>query len=68
MDPYLYAIIVLDIVLWLMLVFEALLGMRVVKLKDAAHRRVHRTLAFVLIAGGLVNGLLLFGHLVLALF
>jgi hypothetical protein len=68
MDPYLLTIIVLGIVLWLLLVFETLLGARVVKLKGAAHQRVHRAVAFVLIAGWLVCGALLFGHLVLAWF
>jgi hypothetical protein len=68
MDPYLLAIIVLGIVLWLLLVFETLLGMRVVKFKGATHQRVHRAVAFVLIAGWLVSGALLFGHLVLAWF
>lgn len=68
MDSYLFAIIVLGIVLWLLLVFETLLGARVVKLKGAAHQRTHRVLAVVLVIGWLVNGALLFGHLVLAWF
>jgi hypothetical protein len=64
----LYVIIVAGIVLWLLLVFETLLGMRVVKLKGALHGRVHRIVAYVLVFGGLFHGAFAVGHLVLGLF
>jgi hypothetical protein len=50
------AIIAGGVVLLLAIVFEALLGLRVIKLKGATHRRVHRILAFVIIGVGLLHG------------
>jgi hypothetical protein len=64
----LYVIIVAGIGLWLLLVFETLLGMRVVKLKGALHHRVHRIIAYTLVFGGLLHGFAAVGHLVLGLF
>jgi hypothetical protein len=64
----LYAIILVGIVLLLALVFEALLGMRVVKIKGPAHWRVHRYVALAIIAVGLIHGVLAVGHLVLGWF
>ena len=58
----LYVIIVAGIVLWLLLVFEALLGLRVVKLKGVLHGRVHRIVAFVIIGSGLLHGVAAVGH------
>jgi hypothetical protein len=63
-----YAIIVAGIVLWLLMVFETLLGMRVVKLKGPLHGRVHRTIAYVLVFGGLFHGAAAVGHFVLGMF
>jgi hypothetical protein len=64
----LYVIVVAGIVLWLALVFEALLGLRVIKLKGVLHGRVHRILAYAIIAGGLIHGAVAVGHLALGLF
>lgn len=51
-----YGIIAVGITLWLALVFEALLGMRIVKLPGRLHWRVHRFIAFTIIAVGLIHG------------
>jgi hypothetical protein len=64
----LYAIAIAGAVLWLLLVFETLLGMRVIKLKGPLHSRVHRILAYVLIFGGLFHAAAAVGSLVLRLF
>lgn len=64
----LYVIIVAGIVLWLALLFEALLGLRIVKLKGPAHWRVHRYIAYLIIAGGLIHGFVAVGHLVFGWF
>ena len=64
----LYGIVVVGIVLLLALVFEALMGLRVVTFKGAAHRRIHRYLAFAIIAVGLIHGVLAVGHLIFAWF
>jgi hypothetical protein len=61
-------IIIAGIVLWLALVFEALLGLRIVKLKGPLHWRVHRVIALVIIIGGLAHGLTAVGHLVFGWF
>jgi hypothetical protein len=61
-------IIVAGIILWLTLVFEALLGMRVIKLKGPLHWRVHRILAYLIIAAGLIHGFVAVGHLVFGWF
>jgi hypothetical protein len=64
----LLVIIVFGIVLWLALVFEALLGMRVIKFKGVLHGRIHRYVAYFLVIGGLLHGFAAVGHLVLGLF
>jgi hypothetical protein len=64
----LYVVIVLGITLWLTLVFNTLLGLRVVKLKGVLHGRVHRWIAYALILGGLVHGFLALGTLVFGWF
>jgi hypothetical protein len=64
----LYGIVVVGIVLLLALVFEALMGMRVVKFKGPQHWKIHRYLAFTIIAVGLIHGVLAIGHLIFAWF
>jgi hypothetical protein len=64
----LYGIVVLGIALLLALMFEALMGMRVVKFKGPQHWKIHRILAFTIIAIGLIHGVLAVGHLILGWF
>jgi hypothetical protein len=64
----LYGIIVVGIVLLLTLVFEALMGLRIVKFTGPAHWKIHRYLAFAIIAIGLIHGVLAVGHLIFAWF
>jgi hypothetical protein len=64
----LYAIVVAGIVLLLALVFEALMGLRIVKFQGPTHWKVHRYLAFTIIAVGLVHGVFAVGHLIFAWF
>jgi hypothetical protein len=64
----LLVIIVFGIVLWLLLVFQTLMGMRIIRFKGVLHGRIHRYIAYVLIAGGLLHGVAAVGHLVLGLF
>jgi hypothetical protein len=64
----LYVVFVLGITLWLGLVFNALVGLRVVTFKGALHARVHRWVSFALIVGGLALGVLAIGTLVLGWF
>jgi hypothetical protein len=64
----LYVIVVAGIFLWLLLLFETLLGLRVIKLKGPLHSRVHRIVAYTLVFGGLIHGAAAVGHLVLGIF
>ncbi len=50
------AIIIVGVLLWLALVLQALMGLRIIKLKGALHWRVHRIIAFAIIGVGLVHG------------
>ena len=50
------AITIVGILLWLALVFQALMGMRIIKLKGPLHWRVHRILAFTIIGVGVMHG------------
>lgn len=59
----LYIVMVLAIVLWLALVFNALVGLRIVVFPEGVHSRVHQWISFALIVGGLVNGFLAMGTL-----
>lgn len=64
----LYLVIVLGITLWLTIVFEALVGLRIVRFKGALHSKVHRWIAYAIIAAGIVHGAFAFGSLVLGWF
>jgi len=64
----LYIVIVVGIVLWAAIVFQALMGMRLVKLKGAAHWKVHRLVGLTMIAIGLLHGMAALGLLVFAWF
>jgi hypothetical protein len=64
----LYVVIVLGITLWLTIVFNTLLGMRVVSFKGRLHSQVHRYVAFALVAVGIVHGFLALGTLVFGWF
>lgn len=61
---WLYAIIGFGIALWLAIVFQSLLGLRVVKLKGPLHWRVHKLIAYALIAAGPIHGFAAVGHFV----
>jgi hypothetical protein len=51
--------ITIGIVLWLLVIYEALLGYRKIKFAKAATRmKVHKWVAWVLIIGGPAHGLL----------
>lgn len=52
-------IITIGVALWIGLVVQALIGMRVIRL-GKAHWKIHRWFAWVLIAVGLVHGGLAF--------
>ncbi len=60
----LWLIIIAGIVMFLALVFEALIGLRIVKFKGPLHWRVHRILAFLIIASAAVHGFAAYGHLI----
>ena len=64
----LYLIAIAGIFLFLLLVFEALLGLRVIKFKGRLHSRVHRYVAFTLIAFALIHGFYALGTLVFGWF
>lgn len=64
----LYVLIVIGITLWLTIVFEALVGLRIVKFKGALHAKVHRWLAYALIVVGAAHGAFAIGTLVLGWF
>jgi len=64
----LYLVAVGGIVSFLLLVFEALLGLRVIRLKGVLHRKVHRAIAFALIALTLVHGTYALGTVVFGWF
>jgi len=63
-----YVTIGLGILLWSTIVFQTLLGLRIIKFKGALHAKVHRWIAFALIAFGLVHGFLAFGTMVFGWF
>jgi hypothetical protein len=64
----LYVIVVAGIFLWLLLLFETLLGLRVIKFQGRLHARIHRIVAYTLVFGGLIHGVAAVGHLVLGIF
>jgi DMSO/TMAO reductase YedYZ heme-binding membrane subunit len=64
----LYAILAGGIVLFLCLVFQALLGLRIVKIKGPNHWKVHRYLAFTIIGLAAIHGFIAAGHIVFAWF
>ena len=68
MKSMVYVVIVLGIVLWLLLVFNVLVGLRVVVFKGALHAKVHRWIAYVLVLGGLTHAMLTVGTLVFGWF
>jgi len=64
----LYLVIVVGIFMWAAIVFQALMGLRLVKLKGAAHWKVHRVLGIALVGIGLLHGVAALGLLVFAWF
>lgn len=65
---WLYVVIVAGITLWLTIVFQTLVGLRVVHFKGALHLKVHRWIAYALIAAGLIHGFFALGTLVFGWF
>lgn len=64
----LYLVVVGGVVMFLLLVFQTLLGLRVIKLKGAAHSKVHRYIGFALIALALAHGTYALGTVVFGWF
>lgn len=64
----LYVVIALGATLWLVLVFQALVGLRMVRFSGRTHAKVHRWIAYGLIAVGLLHGLLALNLFVLGWF
>ncbi len=64
----LYIVAVAGVFLFLLLVFEALLGLRVITFKGRLHSRVHRYVAFTLVAFALIHGIYALGTLVFGWF
>ena len=64
----LYLVAVAGILLFLLLVFEALVGLRVITFRGRLHSRVHRYVAFTLIAFALMHGTYALGTLVFGWF
>jgi hypothetical protein len=64
----LYLVVVGGVVMFLLLVFQTLLGLRVIKFKGALHRKVHRYVSFALIALALVHGTYALGTVVFGWF
>lgn len=65
---WLYVVIVAGITLWLTIVFQTLVGLRVVRFKGALHFKIHRWIAYGLIAAGLIHGFFALGTLVFGWF
>jgi hypothetical protein len=63
-----YLIIVAGITGFLLLVFQTLLGLRIIKFKGATHWKVHRRIAYALIALALAHGVYAVGALVFGWF
>ena len=68
MDLLFYGIIVVGILIWLTLVFEALVGLRIIKFKGPAQWRIHRGIAYAIIGVGLLHGFAAVGHLLFGWF
>jgi len=64
----LYDVFAAGIVLWLLLVFNVLVGLRVVRFPDRVQASVHRWISFALVAGWLALGVFALGTLVLGWF
>jgi hypothetical protein len=64
----LYVVVIAGIFLYLLLVFEVLVGLRVISFKGPAHWRTHKAIAFTLAGLALVHGLFALGTLVFAWF
>lgn len=64
----LYIVAIAGVFLFLLLVFEALLGLRVITFKGRLHSRVHRYVAFTLVAFALIHGIYALGTLVFGWF
>lgn len=64
----LYLIVVAGIVALLLLVFEVLVGRRTIKFKAATHQKVHRGIAYTLVALAFVHGVYAVGTLVFGWF
>jgi hypothetical protein len=64
----LYVVVTAGIFMFLLLVFEVLVGQRIIKFKGATHRKVHRAIAYTLVAFALVHGLYALGTLVFGWF
>jgi len=63
-----YLVVVGGITMFVLLVFQTLLGLRVIKFKGALHAKVHRYAAFVLIALALAHGTYALGTVVFGWF
>jgi hypothetical protein len=64
----LYLVVAGGIVMLLLLVFEVLLGLRVIKFKGRLHSKVHRIVAFTLVALALAHGTYALGTVVFGWF
>lgn len=61
-------IILLGVILLTGIILQTLIGLRIIRFKGPTHMRVHRSLAYVLIAGGVVHGGLAVGTFVFGWF
>jgi hypothetical protein len=64
----LYLVVVLGIAGFLLLVLEALVGLKVIHFKGPAHRKTHKTIAFTLIALAFLHGVYALGTVVFGWF
>lgn len=64
----LYLVIVIGIVGFLLLVFEVLVGRRIIQFKGALHQKIHRRIAYTLVGAMLVHGLYAIGTMVFGWF
>jgi hypothetical protein len=64
----LYLVVAGGITMFLLLVFEVLLGLRVITFKGRLHSRVHRIVALTLVALALFHGTYALGTLVFGWF
>jgi hypothetical protein len=64
----LYLVVVGGITMFLLLVFEVLLGLRIIKFEGRLHSRVHRIVAFTLLGLALAHGFYALGTVVFGWF